>query len=82
MIDERLAGANGIFAQRALSKLRVGGTYSLPTSTGEVWSDQVELIMAPRGFCVTVNALNGALAGLPIEGADGRYGAPQPGPEM
>jgi hypothetical protein len=75
MIYERLTGTNEIFTQGALSKLRAGRTYSLRTSTGEVWSGRDAFIMAPRGFCVAVDALNGALAWLTIEGAGGTFDA-------
>jgi hypothetical protein len=34
-VDERLAGAGGIFGDGAGGKLREGGMYSLRTSTGE-----------------------------------------------
>jgi hypothetical protein len=74
-IYEKLAGSGGIFAEGALGKLREGATYSLRTSTGEVWSGRVAFIMPPRGFCVTVDSLNGALAWLTIEGAGGTFEA-------
>jgi uncharacterized protein YndB with AHSA1/START domain len=74
-IYEKLAGANGVFAEGALGKLRGGATYSLRTSTGEVWSGRVAFIIPPRGFCVTIDSLNGALAWLTIEGAGGTFEA-------
>ena len=61
-IYEKLARTNGIFAERSLGKLREGATYSLHISTGELWSGRVAFIMPPRGFCVTVESLNGAVA--------------------
>ena len=75
IIYERLAGTNGIFAEGSLGKLREGATYSLRTSTGDVWSGRVAFIMPPRGFCVTIDSLNGALAWLTIEGAGGTFEA-------
>jgi hypothetical protein len=75
IIYEQLAGTNGIFAEGALGKLREGATYSLRTSTGEAWSGRVAFITPPRGFCVTVDSLNGALAWLTIEGAGGTFEA-------
>jgi uncharacterized protein YndB with AHSA1/START domain len=75
IIYEQLAGTSGIFAEGSLGKLREGATYSLRTSTGEVWSGRVAFIMPPRGFCVTIDALNGALAWLTIEGAGGTFEA-------
>jgi uncharacterized protein YndB with AHSA1/START domain len=74
-IYEKLAGSGGIFTEGALGKLREGATYSLRTSTGEVWSGRVAFITPPRGFCVTVDSLNGALAWLTIEGAGGTFEA-------
>ncbi len=74
-IYEKLAGPGGIFVEGVLGKLREGGTYSLRTSTGEVWSGRVAFIMPPRGFCVTVDSLNKALAWLTIEGAGGSFEA-------
>ena len=67
-----MAGPGGIFAEGALGKLREGGTYSLRTTTGEVWSGRVGFIM-PRGFCLTVESLNDAMAWFTIEGAGGTY---------
>ena len=55
IIYEKLAGTNGIFAEGSLGKLSEGATYSLRTSTGELWSGRVAFIMLPRGFCVTVD---------------------------
>jgi uncharacterized protein YndB with AHSA1/START domain len=74
-IYEKLVGPGGIFAEGALGKLREGGTYSLRTATGEVWSGRVAFIMPPRGFCVTIESLNGALAWLTVEGAGGTFEA-------
>jgi uncharacterized protein YndB with AHSA1/START domain len=75
IIYEQLAGTNGIFAEGSLGKLRAGATYSLRTSLGEVWSGRVAFILPPRGFCVTVDSLNGSLAWLTIEGTGGTYEA-------
>jgi uncharacterized protein YndB with AHSA1/START domain len=74
-IYESLAGPGGIFAEGALGKLREGAMYSLRTSTDEVWSGRVAFIMPPRGFCVTIDSLNDALAWLTIEGAGGTFDA-------
>lgn len=75
MIYEKLAGAGGIFAEGALGRLREGGKYSLRTSTGEVWTGRVAFIMPPRGFCVTIEAMNDALVWFAIEGAGATYEA-------
>jgi uncharacterized protein YndB with AHSA1/START domain len=75
IIYEQLAGTNGIFAEGSLGKLREGATYSLLTSLGDEWSGRVAFIMPPRGFCVTIDALNGALSWLTIEGAGGTFEA-------
>jgi uncharacterized protein YndB with AHSA1/START domain len=75
LIYEMMAGPDGIFAEGVVGKLREGATYSLRTMTGEVWSGRVAFIMPPRGFCVTVESLNDALAWLTIEGAGGTYEA-------
>jgi hypothetical protein len=86
IIYERLAGAGGIFGDGAGGKLREGGMYPLRTSTEEVGSGRVAFIMPPRGFCVTIDSLDGALTWLTIEGAGGTmeaqlwfptYGLPQ-----
>jgi len=75
IIYEKLAGTNGIFAEGSLGKLSEGATHSLRASTGELWSGRVAFIMPPRGFCVTVESLNDALAWFTIEGAGGTFGA-------
>jgi hypothetical protein len=49
--------------------------YSLRTSTQEMWSGPVAFIMPPRGFCVTVESPNDALAWFTIEGAGGTFEA-------
>ena len=69
------AGPGGILAEGAVAKFRKGAKYSLRTSTGEVWSGRFAFIMAPRGYCVTIDALHGALAWLTIEGAGGTFEA-------
>jgi uncharacterized protein YndB with AHSA1/START domain len=74
-IYEKMAGAGGIFSEGDVGRLREGGTYSLRTSTGEVWSGRVAFIMPPRGFCVTVESLNDALAWFTIEGSGGTFEA-------
>jgi len=84
-IYERLAGAGGLFAE-GVEKLAVGGRYSLRAATGDSFTGRVEFIVPPRGFCLTVDALNGALYWLTIEGAGpdhetqvwlSAYGVPQ-----
>jgi uncharacterized protein YndB with AHSA1/START domain len=75
LIYEKLAGTNGIFAEGSLGKWREGATYSLRTSLGEVWAGRVAFLMPPRGFCVTVESLNDALAWFTIEGAGGTFEA-------
>jgi hypothetical protein len=65
----------GFLPKGSLGKLREGTTYSLHISTGELWSGRVAFIMPPRGFCVTVESLNDALAWFTIEGAGATYEA-------
>jgi hypothetical protein len=43
--------------------------YSLHTGALELWSGRVEFVVPTRGFCVSVDSLNNALAWLTIEGA-------------
>lgn len=74
-IYEKLAGPGGIIAEGAQRALREGTTYSLRISTGELRSGRVAFIMPPRGFCVTVESLNDALAWFTIEGASGAFEA-------
>ena len=68
-IYERLIAPGGIFADGAATNLREGERYSLRTATGDTWNGRVEFVRPPRGFCVTVEPLNDALAWLTIEGA-------------
>jgi uncharacterized protein YndB with AHSA1/START domain len=67
VVYEKLAGAGGIFFEGA-QELRAGQPYSLRAARNEFWSGRVEFIVPPRGFCVTVESLNNALAWLTIEG--------------
>jgi len=73
-IHAKLTGANGIFAEGAAG-LREGARYSLRTATGDLWSGRVEFMRPPRGFCVSVESLNNALAWLTIEGAGPKHDA-------
>ncbi|MGB0035914.1 MAG: hypothetical protein WBP79_10615 [Candidatus Acidiferrales bacterium] len=72
-IYDKLTGPRDIFAEEAQKNLRAGAAYKLLTATGEVWSGRVEFVVPPRGFCVTVESLNNALAWLTIEGAGPRH---------
>lgn len=74
-IYERLAGYGGVFADGAAKNLREGERYSLRTSTGDAWSGEVKFVRAPRGFCVTAEQLNDALAWITIEGAGPEHDA-------
>jgi hypothetical protein len=67
-VYERLAAPGGIFVDGA-QRLRSGEPYSLRTASGEIWSGRVQFVAPPRGFCVSVELLNDALAWLTIEGS-------------
>jgi hypothetical protein len=61
-VFKKLAGPRGIFDQGATGHPLGGERYSLPTATGESWSGRTEFLVPARGFCVTVDPLNDALA--------------------
>jgi hypothetical protein len=69
VIYKKLAAPHGIFVEGAQGALRAGELYSLRTATAEGWTGRVEFVVPPRGFRVTVESLNDALAWLTIEGA-------------
>jgi len=48
----KLLGPGRVFARGAT--LRAGPRYSLRAATGETWSERVEFVKRPRGFCVTL----------------------------
>jgi len=72
-VYEKLMGHGGIFVKGAAENLREGQRYSLRTATGEDWRGRVEFMVPQRGFCVTVESLNDALAWLTIEGSGPRH---------
>jgi uncharacterized protein YndB with AHSA1/START domain len=74
-VYEKLVGPGGIFIDGAAGNLRVGNQYSLRVATGEMWNGLVEFFVPTRGFCVTVESLNGALAWLTIEGSGSQHDA-------
>jgi len=85
-IYKKLAGAQGIFEKGTGGFLNEGTRYALRTATGELWTGRTEFVVPPRGFCVSVDSLNDALAWLTIEGLAGEhdvqlwfstYGVPQ-----
>src|ERR1700684_3432200 len=69
VIYDKLTGRNGIFSDDATQNLIQGEYYSMRAATGEIWTGRVEFVAASRGFCVSVDSLNNALAWLTIEGA-------------
>jgi hypothetical protein len=73
-VYEKLAAPGGIFTEGAKS-LSAGERYSLRTATGETWIGRVEFLLPPRGFCLSVEPLNDALAWLTIEGSGGKHDA-------
>ena len=73
-IYEKLAGAGGLFAE-GVGTLAGGGRYTLRAATGDSFTGRVEFIVPPRGFCLTVDGLNGALYWLSIEGAGPEHNA-------
>ena len=73
-VYERLAAPVDIFVDGAQT-LRAGEPYSLRTAFGEIWSGRVQFMAAPRGFCVSVESLNDALAWLTIEGSGSEHDA-------
>jgi uncharacterized protein YndB with AHSA1/START domain len=86
-VCERLVGPGGVFVEGAAGDLLAGKRYSLRVATDEVWSGRVEFIVRNRGFCLTVDSLNDALAWLTVEGSGplhdaqfwfSTYGLPQP----
>lgn len=66
-IYDKLTGRSGIFSEDAAQTLRQGEHYSLHASSGELWTGRVEFVVPTRGFCVSVDSLNNALAWLTIE---------------
>jgi len=80
-------GKGGKIRLFAAGNLLPGKRYSFEVATDEVWSGRVEFIVRNRGFCVTVDSLNDALAWLTIEGSGpvhdaqfrfSTHGLPQP----
>ena len=67
-VYEKLAAPGGLFVE-GVQNLSAGQPYSRRTATNESWSGRAEFIVPGRGFCVTVESLNDALAWLTIEGA-------------
>lgn len=74
-VYDKLLAPRGIFVQGAQANLREGQRYSLETVTGEAWSGRVEFVAPSRGFCVTIDSLNDALALLTIEGSGPQHDA-------
>jgi uncharacterized protein YndB with AHSA1/START domain len=74
-VYEKLVGPGGIFTEGAAGNLVAGNLYSLRVATGETWSGRVEFVIPLRGFCVTVESLNDALAWLTIEGSGPEHDA-------
>jgi uncharacterized protein YndB with AHSA1/START domain len=72
-IYKRLAGPRGIFAEGALGNIHAGESYSLHAGTGEAWSGRAVFDVPGRGFCVTVEPLNDALAWVAIEGGGPKH---------
>jgi uncharacterized protein YndB with AHSA1/START domain len=73
-IYKRMAAPGGLFEEGvAGGEFLAGRSYALRAANGEKWTGRVEFIFPPRGFCVTVEALNDALCWLTIEGAEGNY---------
>ncbi len=68
-IYNKLTGRNGIFSEDAAHILRQGEHYSMHAANGELWTGRAEFVVLSRGFCVSVDSLNNALAWLSIEGA-------------
>jgi uncharacterized protein YndB with AHSA1/START domain len=73
-VYEKLAAPGGLFVEGA-QILSAGQLYSLRTATQESWSGRAEFIVPERGFCVTVESLNNALAWLTIEGTGPEHDA-------
>jgi uncharacterized protein YndB with AHSA1/START domain len=69
VIYDKLVGRNGIFSEDASQNLRQGERYSMHAAGGELWTGRAEFGVPSRGFCVSVDSLNNALAWLTIEGA-------------
>ena len=74
-IYERLTGRGGIFTEGAAGNLVAGNLYSMRVATGETWRGRVEFIVPLRGFCMTVESLNDALAWLTVEGSGPQHDA-------
>jgi uncharacterized protein YndB with AHSA1/START domain len=72
-IYERLAGPRGIFVEGTQGNLHAGQRYSLRTTAGEAWSGRAVFDVPGRGFCVTVEPLNDALAWVAIEGGGPKH---------
>jgi len=73
-VYEKLAAPGGIFTEGAKA-LRAGERYSLRTARSETWTGRVDFLLPLRGFCVSVEPLNDALAWLTIEGSGGKHDA-------
>lgn len=84
-IYDKLTGAHGIFEEGTKGFLNEGTRYALQSASGELWTGRTEFVVHPRGFCVSVDSLNDALAWLTIEGCGehdvqlwfSTYGLPQ-----
>lgn len=74
MVYAKMAAPGGLFHQ-GVGNIRVGSGYARETATGDEWAGRVEFVVAPRGFCLTVESLNDALYWLRIEGAPDQHEA-------
>jgi uncharacterized protein YndB with AHSA1/START domain len=82
----RFVACGGFFQDHTAENWSAGQRYFTYTSTGEAISGVVEFVQPPRGFCVSVDELNGALLWFSVEGSGARhevqlwlsaYGVPQ-----
>jgi hypothetical protein len=67
--DEGLVAPQGIFLEGTKGDSLKEKRCSRRTATGESWSGNVEFISPPRGYCITAESLDDALAWLAIEGS-------------
>jgi len=67
----KLLSGGALFAQDLGAALRPGENYSVATPEGQPYSGRVEFVRENRGFCLSVQELNGALLWLTIEGVPG-----------
>jgi hypothetical protein len=74
-IYKRLTAPCGIFIEGTQGNLQAGRRYSLDTATGEAWSGRAAFVVPSRGFCVTVESLDDALAWVTIEGQGPKHEA-------